>query len=158
MQRSIPARPALDDTCELNHSDLYRLSAEYGLKPIDSRSRSMAKAVTYRLAGSATTGIIVFIFGGHNIALSAGAGGVDMVLKIGLYFLHERMWNRIDFGRVKEAFENPAPVSSRLPGFLSGDPAGRSEPLIFSSSMERRPKRDPARFERNLWRQILVTR
>ncbi len=68
---------------------------------MDSRARSIAKAVTYRLAGSAATAMIVFFFGGHNVALSAGAGGVDMVVKIGLYFLHERMWDHIEFGRKK---------------------------------------------------------
>jgi adenylylsulfate kinase len=64
---------------------------------MDSRARSIAKAVT----GSAATGLIVFFFGGHNMALSAGAGAVDMVVKIGLYFLHERMWDHIEFGRKK---------------------------------------------------------
>jgi adenylylsulfate kinase len=68
---------------------------------MDTRARSIAKAVSYRLAGSATTGFIVFVFGGHSVALSAGAGAIDMVLKIGLYFLHERLWDHIDFGRSK---------------------------------------------------------
>jgi len=68
---------------------------------MDSHSRSIAKAVSYRLAGSATTALLVFFLGGHNIAISAGAGALDMFLKIGLYFLHERLWNHIDFGRAK---------------------------------------------------------
>jgi uncharacterized membrane protein len=68
---------------------------------MDTRSRSIAKAFSYRVAGSATTGLLVFILGGHNLALSAGAGGLDVVLKIGLYFLHERLWNHIDIGRAK---------------------------------------------------------
>lgn len=68
---------------------------------MDSRARSIAKAVSYRLAGSAVTALLVFFLGGHHVALSAGAGLLDMVLKIGLYFLHERLWNHIDFGRVK---------------------------------------------------------
>lgn len=68
---------------------------------MDTRARSIAKAVSYRLAGSATTALLVFFLGGHHLALSAGAGMADMVLKIGLYFLHERLWNHIDFGRAK---------------------------------------------------------
>jgi uncharacterized membrane protein len=32
-------------------------------------------------------------------SLSLGAGALDMVLKIGVYFVHERIWNHIDFGR-----------------------------------------------------------
>ncbi len=68
---------------------------------MDSRARSIAKAVSYRIAGSATTACLVFVFGGHNAAISAGAGAIDMVLKIGLYFLHERLWNHIEYGRAK---------------------------------------------------------
>ena len=68
---------------------------------MDSRARSIAKAVSYRLAGSAVTALLVFFLGGHNLVFSAGAGVADMILKIGLYFLHERMWNSIDFGRSK---------------------------------------------------------
>jgi len=33
--------------------------------------------------------------------LSLGAGALDMVLKIGAYFVHERIWNHIEFGRGK---------------------------------------------------------
>jgi adenylylsulfate kinase len=68
---------------------------------MDTHARSIAKAVSYRLAGSATTGFLVFVFGGHSLALSAGAGAADMVLKIALYFMHERLWNNIEYGRAK---------------------------------------------------------
>ncbi len=67
---------------------------------MDSHSRSLAKAVSYRLLGSGCTGIVFYLLSGE-LALSLGAGVLDMVLKIGLYFLHERMWNRIEFGRPK---------------------------------------------------------
>jgi hypothetical protein len=33
--------------------------------------------------------------------LSLGAGALDMISKIGLSFLHERVWNNISFGRPK---------------------------------------------------------
>jgi len=66
----------------------------------DSSVRSLAKAVSYRVLGSAATALIVYVFSG-NMPLSAGVGGLDMVLKIVLYFLHERLWNYIPFGRPK---------------------------------------------------------
>lgn len=66
----------------------------------DSSTRSLAKAVSYRVLGSAATALIVYVFSG-NMPLSAGVGGLDMVLKIVLYFLHERLWNHIPFGRPK---------------------------------------------------------
>jgi uncharacterized membrane protein len=67
---------------------------------MDSSARSLAKAVSYRVLGSAGTALIVFIFSG-NMPLSAGVGAIDMVLKIALYFLHERIWNYIPYGRPK---------------------------------------------------------
>jgi uncharacterized membrane protein len=36
-----------------------------------------------------------------DLKISIGAGLLDSVLKIGLYFLHERIWNHIGFGRAK---------------------------------------------------------
>jgi adenylylsulfate kinase len=67
---------------------------------METNARSLAKAVSYRLAGSITTGVIFYILSG-KITLSVGAGALDMVAKIGLYFLHERLWTRIPFGRSK---------------------------------------------------------
>lgn len=66
----------------------------------DSNFRSLAKAVSYRVLGSAATALVVYIFSG-NMPLSASVGGLDMVIKIVLYFLHERLWNHISFGRPK---------------------------------------------------------
>jgi adenylylsulfate kinase len=67
---------------------------------MESKSRSIAKAVSYRVLGSATTALICFLLT-RKMALSADLGILDMVLKIGLYFLHERLWNHIPFGRPK---------------------------------------------------------
>jgi uncharacterized membrane protein len=35
----------------------------------------------------------------HKGGLSVGAGALDMIVKIGAYFVHERIWNHIEFGR-----------------------------------------------------------
>ena len=67
---------------------------------MDSRGRSLAKAFSYRLLGSASTGAMVFLFTG-DARMSIGAGLLDSVVKIILYFLHERLWNSIPFGRPK---------------------------------------------------------
>jgi uncharacterized membrane protein len=67
---------------------------------MESSSRSLAKAVSYRILGSTGTALIVLIFSG-NLKLSLGAGALDMVLKISLYFVHERIWNYIPYGRPK---------------------------------------------------------
>ncbi len=67
---------------------------------LESNARSLAKAISYRVLGSAATALVVFIFSG-NVPLSAGVGGLDMVVKIVLYFVHERIWNHIPYGRPK---------------------------------------------------------
>lgn len=71
---------------------------------METPARSIAKAISYRVIGSMCTALICFAISG-KAALSLGAGAVDMVLKLGLYFLHERIWNYIDYGREKEAPE-----------------------------------------------------
>jgi uncharacterized membrane protein len=65
---------------------------------MESNVRSIAKAVSYRMLGSICTALIVFVFSG-NIRTSVGVGALDVVMKIALYYLHERLWNHIPFGR-----------------------------------------------------------
>jgi uncharacterized membrane protein len=67
---------------------------------MESNARSIVKAVSYRLLGSSVTGLILFVITGKG-TISLIGGVADMVLKIGAYFVHERIWNHIDFGRSK---------------------------------------------------------
>jgi len=67
---------------------------------MESHTRSIAKAVSYRILGSAVTGLILFVLTGKP-ALSVIGSAMDVVLKIGAYFVHERIWDRISFGRSK---------------------------------------------------------
>ena len=67
---------------------------------MESHSRSLAKAISYRLLGSAATAGIVYLFL-NDLKASAGAGAIDLVVKIGLYYLHERIWTVVPFGRPK---------------------------------------------------------
>lgn len=69
---------------------------------MESRSRSIVKAVSYRVLGSTCTGLIAYILTGRG-ALFFEAGALDVVLKIGAYFIHERVWDRIGFGRARQA-------------------------------------------------------
>ncbi|MGD0773175.1 MAG: DUF2061 domain-containing protein [Candidatus Solibacter sp.] len=54
--------------------------------------------MSYRILGSATTAGIFYLLTGRG-SLSMEAGVLDMVLKIGAYWVHERIWNHINFGR-----------------------------------------------------------
>jgi uncharacterized membrane protein len=65
---------------------------------MDSNSRSIAKAISYRLLGSVSTALIYFFFSGKATE-AVGVGMVDLVVKIALYYFHERLWNHVSFGR-----------------------------------------------------------
>lgn len=67
----------------------------------ESHSRSIAKAITWRVLGSIATTLIVFVFTRRLIA-SLAVGGVEFLSKIGLFWLHERTWDRIPLGRHTE--------------------------------------------------------
>lgn len=41
-----------------------------------------------------------------NMKLSAGAGALDVVVKLVAYFAHERIWNSIPYGRQRRAWED----------------------------------------------------
>ena len=67
---------------------------------MESHTRSIAKAVSYRILGSAVTGLILLVLT-HKPGISLIGSGMDVVLKIAAYFVHERIWDRISFGRGK---------------------------------------------------------
>lgn len=65
---------------------------------MESLKRSIVKAVSYRVLGTATTVTVSYAFSG-SLKLAAAIGMTDTVFKIGAYFAHERIWNKIHFGR-----------------------------------------------------------
>jgi uncharacterized membrane protein len=67
---------------------------------MESHTRSIAKAFSYRILGSSVTALIFYVLTGKG-KLSLGAGALDVVLKLAAYFIHERIWDRIPFGRPK---------------------------------------------------------
>jgi adenylylsulfate kinase len=63
-----------------------------------TRSRSFTKALSYRFFGTiASFGITYAIT--HKGSLAALAALLDVVIKICIYYAHERVWNRIKWGR-----------------------------------------------------------
>jgi uncharacterized membrane protein len=60
----------------------------------DSHLYSLAKAISWRFFGSLATAGLVFIFTG-NLAAAASVGGLEALAKIVLFYLHERVWNRL---------------------------------------------------------------
>ena len=65
---------------------------------IDSSIRSLVKTVSWRLTGSGATFLIAFIMTG-NFAIAGVIGITQMVSNSILYYIHERLWNNIKWGR-----------------------------------------------------------
>lgn len=66
----------------------------------DTHARSVLKTISWRVIATLITVIVVLIFTGQ-FKLAFTVGGVGIVVKLILYFFHERMWARIHFGRKK---------------------------------------------------------
>ena len=66
----------------------------------ESNTRSIAKSVSWRVLGTLVTASLVLIFTGR-LSLAAGVGALEIVSKMALFFLHERVWDRVRFGRHK---------------------------------------------------------
>lgn len=60
--------------------------------------RSIVKALSWRVSGSIGTMFIAFVFSG-KISVAVSIGFVEFIIKFIMFFLHERLWNRIPFGR-----------------------------------------------------------
>jgi uncharacterized membrane protein len=63
----------------------------------ETKTRSIIKACSWRVVGSTMTGFIVYVLTG-NILASSAILGVDMVVRLLVYFLHERIWSAIKWG------------------------------------------------------------
>jgi len=74
---------------------------------IENSKRSAIKAISWRITGTIDTMIISYFITGR-IKWAISIGGVEVFTKIFLYFVHERVWNKIKFGRklAKEAEYN----------------------------------------------------
>ena len=65
---------------------------------VDNRPRSIAKAISYRTAGTLYTIVISQLVTGE-IRWAISIGLLDFFSKAFLFYAHERLWMRIPFGR-----------------------------------------------------------
>ncbi len=77
----------------------------------ETPGRSLAKALSWRIIASATTfGIAFFLSWQYNdssvdeaLSFATKIGVIDVVLKIILYYFHERLWTNILWGKYWKA-------------------------------------------------------
>lgn len=68
----------------------------------EKHSRSIVKALSWRVTATVTTMVLVWLLTGQ-IAAALAIGGIEVFLKMFLYYVHERSWNKISYGRVEVA-------------------------------------------------------
>jgi len=78
----------------------------------EAHLRSILKAISYRLLAAIATTTIVFIFT-RKLLLSLGIGLVESVAKILCYYIHERAWSSIGFGKKQHPLSS-LPVNKPL--------------------------------------------
>ena len=64
----------------------------------ETNKRSIVKGISWRIVATTTTILIVYIFFGR-LDLAIAAGLVETVLKVALYWAHERAWMKIRWGK-----------------------------------------------------------
>jgi len=63
----------------------------------NSNKRHLLKTVTWRILGTTDTILIAWIITG-NVIIGLKIGLAEIITKMCLYYLHERVWYKIDFG------------------------------------------------------------
>ena len=63
-----------------------------------TKKRSFLKSWTYRVFGTLTSWAVVFVITGKG-SLATLVAFWETVVKIAVYYWHERVWNRISWGR-----------------------------------------------------------
>lgn len=71
--------------------------AWYRFKIVDSNKRHIVKTVTWRFIGTMDTMMLAWILSGDPM-IGLQIGFTEVVTKMVLYYLHERVWYKINFG------------------------------------------------------------
>ena len=68
--------------------------------------RHAAKTITWRIVGTIDTMIVAWFVSG-NPMIGLKIGGMEVFTKMILYFTHERVWFRINFGLPNRELKKP---------------------------------------------------
>lgn len=76
-----------------------------------THARSVVKGVSWRTIGTFDTIVIAYLITGIPVN-AVTIGGLEVFTKIALFYLHERVWGRIWWGRIMDE-RDPIPVKVR---------------------------------------------
>jgi len=72
----------------------------------ESKVRSLLKAVSWRVIATITTILIAWLVY-RDIRPALAIGGIEFVAKFLVYYLHERLWQIVPRGRIRQAVSRP---------------------------------------------------
>jgi len=64
----------------------------------ETNKRSLIKTISWRITGSFATFLISYIVSG-SFAMASSIAAIQVTANTILYFIHERIWNRIVWGK-----------------------------------------------------------
>ena len=74
----------------------------------NSHRRSLIKSISWRLIGGVDTFLLSLLITG-NAKYAVSIASIEALTKIGLYYVHERVWRKVAWGRLDET---PTPVAA----------------------------------------------
>ena len=66
---------------------------------VETRRRSIAKAVSYRIVGTLVTAVVTYALT-RELLFAMQLGLIDTLAKLGLFYIHERAWMKIGYGKL----------------------------------------------------------
>ncbi|GAB5554086.1 MAG: hypothetical protein Sapg2KO_36770 [Saprospiraceae bacterium] len=77
----------------------------------ESKLRSVLKAITWRVIATGTTFTLAYtIFSGSGcedaLQKSSLVAGLELVIKLVIYYFHERIWQAIPIGTIRSVVES----------------------------------------------------
>jgi adenylylsulfate kinase len=73
---------------------------------METHLRSIVKGLSWRIIATLVTTIVVWLISGE-VSMALFAGASDSLVKIGLFWGHERLWQRIRWGRIFPTVSSP---------------------------------------------------
>ncbi len=67
---------------------------------METAKRSLLKAMTWRVLATLITSCVAYVLTG-KIAFALEIGTLDTLIKLFIYFAHERVWQRIPYGKIE---------------------------------------------------------
>jgi len=70
------------------------------MRRTESHYRSVLKALSWRFLATTITVIVALIVTGR-LGFAAKIGLADTIIKLAVYYAHERVWDNLKYGRMK---------------------------------------------------------